>query len=75
MEWFEWYEGNLKNRYKSVDSSWDNEIEHFFNAIESGSKIKMGNTTDALNLMHHIDEIYKSDNRKLKNALDLNIDL
>ena len=35
----------------------------------------MGNTTDALNLMHHIDEIYKSDNRKLKNALDLNIDL
>lgn len=58
-----------------VDSSWDNEIEHFFNAIESGSKIKMGNTTDALNLMHHIDEIYNSDNRKLKNALDLNIDL
>ena len=58
-----------------VDSSWDNEIEHFFNAIEYGSEINMGNTSDALNLMHHIDEIYITGKRELKNALDLNIEL
>ena len=55
-----------------IDSSWDNEIKHFFDAIEKDKKISLGNTTDALNLMKHIDKIYKSDNRPLKDALNLN---
>ena len=54
-----------------VDSSWDDEIKHFFDAIEYGSQIEFGNTKDALNLMKHIDSIYKSDNRSLNNALDI----
>lgn len=54
-----------------VDSSWDNEIKHFFDAIENGKEITLGNTTDALNLMRHIDKIYISDRRPLKNALNL----
>ena len=55
-----------------VDTSWDSEIKHFFDAIELGSKIELGNTSDALNLMKHLDKIYLSDNRPLKNALDNN---
>ena len=52
------------------DTSWDDEIKHFFDAIEYGSEIKLGNTKDALNLMRHVDKIYHSDNRSLNNALD-----
>ena len=52
------------------DCSWDDEIKHFFDAIEYGSEIKLGNTSDALVLMKHIDQIYASDSRPLKNALD-----
>ena len=55
-----------------IDSSWDNEIKHFFDAIEKDKKISLGNTTDALNLMQHIDKIYESDNRPLRNALKIN---
>ena len=52
-----------------VNSSWHAELTHFFNSLNKNSPIKIGNTKDALILMRHIDNIYASDNIKLKNIL------
>ncbi|MCH2154702.1 MAG: Gfo/Idh/MocA family oxidoreductase [Opitutales bacterium] len=41
-----------------TDHSWDEEIRTFFHAINSGSEIKLGNSTDALTLMKAMDRIY-----------------
>ncbi len=43
------------------DSSWQSEIDHFFKAIEEDSKIDVGNSNDAMNVMKTIEAIYKSD--------------
>ena len=48
-----------------TDESWHSEAEQFFSAIKSNSKVKIGNSSDALKLMKIIDEIYSF--RKGKN--------
>ena len=40
------------------NNSWRYEVEHFFNAINNDSPIKIGNSSDALRLMTVIDKIY-----------------
>ena len=42
-----------------VNTSWQSEIDHFFNAIINDTPIEIGNSTDALKVMKVIDEIYK----------------
>ena len=46
-----------------IDSSWQSEIDHFFECIESGQPIQYGNSGDALAVMKMIDRIY-SDGKK-----------
>ena len=48
-----------------TDESWHSEAEQFFSAIKSNSKVKIGNSSDALKLMKITDEIYSF--RKGKN--------
>ncbi len=43
----------------TTNPSWMYELNHFFEAIENDSDIKIGNSKDALDLMKIIDEIYK----------------
>ena len=43
------------------DKSWRSEVDHFFDAIEQDTPIKIGSSTDALNVMKTIDAIYRSD--------------
>lgn len=52
-----------------VNASWNTELRQFFNSVNTNSPIKIGNTKDALILMRHIDNIYASDNIKLKSIL------
>ena len=46
-----------KIKYET-DSSWRNEVEHFFNAIVNDQPVMIGNSKDALLLMQTIDSIY-----------------
>lgn len=41
-----------------VDTSWDEETDIFFNAIQNGAKIESGNSTHALAVMEVVDRIY-----------------
>lgn len=50
-----------------TDRSWESEIEMFFDAIETGSCVPLGNTADALKLMTVMDKIY-GDRRKAQGA-------
>lgn len=42
------------------DYSWDSEIEHFFDSIESKQTPKLGNSNDAVKLMRTIKKIYQN---------------
>ena len=42
-----------------VNTSWRSEVDHFFDAIEHGGRIEIGNSDDALELMRTIDKIYE----------------
>ena len=55
------WKDEVKTQYVE-DHSWRYEIEHFFNAIENDTAIKIGNSDDALKLMNIIDKIYESKN-------------
>tara|TARA_R110000868_G_scaffold383578_12_gene650761 strand:- start:12886 stop:13881 length:996 start_codon:yes stop_codon:yes gene_type:complete len=55
------WKDEVKTQYVD-DHSWRYEIEHFFNAIENDTDIKIGNSDDALKLMNIIDKIYESKN-------------
>ena len=55
-----------------LDTSWQSEVDHFFDAISNNTPIKHGNTSDALTLMQHLDRIYASDQRPRKPALGIN---
>ncbi len=44
------------------DSFWRSEIDHFLDAVENNSLIKIGNSSDALQLMQLLDEIYQQGN-------------
>lgn len=41
-----------------VDTSWQSEVDHFFNCILDGKSIRYGRSEDALKLMELIDRIY-----------------
>lgn len=43
------------------DKSWRSEVDHFFDAIERGTDIKVGNSNDALNVMETLEAIYNGD--------------
>jgi predicted dehydrogenase len=43
-----------------LDTSWQSEVEHFFDCISTDSSVKHGNSADALKLMELIDQTYKS---------------
>jgi predicted dehydrogenase len=42
-----------------VDNSWRSEVDQFFNSIEKGDAIAIGNSNDAFKLMRIIDRIYE----------------
>lgn len=42
-----------------TDRSWNSEIEYFLDAIRTGRRSMLGNSSDALKLMQIIDKIYK----------------
>ena len=44
-----------------VDNSWRYEVQHFFEAIQQGTPIKIGSSQDALKVMRLIDRIYEND--------------
>ncbi len=52
------WKDEVKTQYLS-NSSWRYEMQHFFTAIDYNTNIEIGNSYDALKLMHVIDEIYK----------------
>ncbi len=41
-----------------VDTSWQSEIDHFFDCIAQNQNVRYGTSTDALNVMKMIDRIY-----------------
>jgi len=41
-----------------IDTSWQSEIDHFFECIETGQDVRYGTPEDALALMHLIDRVY-----------------
>ena len=41
------------------NNSWRYEVEHFFNAIDTNTPVKIGNSKDALKLMRIIDKVYE----------------
>jgi predicted dehydrogenase len=41
-----------------IDTSWQSEVDHFFECIEQEQAIRYGNSSDALNVMRMIDRIY-----------------
>jgi predicted dehydrogenase len=55
------WKDEVKTQYLN-NNSWRYEMEHFFKAIKNDQPIKIGNSSDALNLMRVIDEIYKNKN-------------
>jgi len=52
------WKDEVKTQYLD-NYSWRYEIEHFFDAIENDTSIKIGNTDDSLKLMRIIDKIYE----------------
>jgi 1,5-anhydro-D-fructose reductase (1,5-anhydro-D-mannitol-forming) len=46
-----------------ADTSWNEEIKHFFDSINQGGHPKLGASTDALNLMLLVDRIYSGDTK------------
>lgn len=44
-----------------VDNSWRYEVQHFFEAIQQDTPIKIGSSQDALKVMRLIDRIYQND--------------
>jgi 1,5-anhydro-D-fructose reductase (1,5-anhydro-D-mannitol-forming) len=52
------WKDEVKTQYLT-NSSWRYEMQHFFNAIENKTEIKIGNSDDALKLMTIIDRIYE----------------
>lgn len=42
------------------NTSWTSEIHHFFDAIEEGTGVRIGSSSDALELMRTLDSIYES---------------
>ena len=55
------WKDEVKTQYID-DHSWRYELEHFLDAIENDTPIKIGSSEDAHKLMSIIDEIYKSKN-------------
>ncbi len=60
----------------SVDTSWNSEVEHFFDAIDKNKPVTIGSSQDALSVMTLIDAIYENDrdeysvlNTKLKTVV------
>jgi predicted dehydrogenase len=51
----------------NADTSWRSEVDTFFDAIEQDRPILTGNSTDALKLMHLIDEIYTQERLQTNN--------
>ena len=52
------WKDEVKTKYLT-NNSWRYEMEHFIQAIENDTPIKIGNSNDALQIMKIIDEIYK----------------
>jgi predicted dehydrogenase len=52
------WKDEIKKQYID-NNSWRYEMEHFFNAIRTGSRITIGSSEDALKLMKIIDKIYQ----------------
>lgn len=52
------YESEERIVYR-VNNSWMSEINHFIDHVESNKKIKIGNSSDALNVMRIMDKIYE----------------
>ena len=55
------WKDEVKTQYID-DHSWRYETEHFIDAIENDTDIKIGNSSDAQKLMRIIDKIYKDKN-------------
>lgn len=49
-----------------VDSSWENEIKHFLNAIINDAPIEIGTSSDALNVMKLVDMVYENERQDAK---------
>lgn len=49
------------NFFYKKDNSWKEEVDEFANIVKNNSSVKIGNLTDALNVMKMIDKIYKND--------------
>jgi len=47
-----------------TDTSWASEVQHFMSAVNEGHDIKLGNSSDALDLMRAIDQVYLSGKKK-----------
>jgi predicted dehydrogenase len=43
-----------------IDMSWDSEVSYFLDLAKRGTSIEIGNSTDALNVMKVVDNIYRS---------------
>jgi len=52
------WKDEIKTQYTD-NNSWRYEMQHFFNAITNNRLVTIGNSSDALELMNIIDEIYK----------------
>jgi len=52
------WKDEVKTQYLT-NNSWRYEMEHFFNAIKNNTKVSIGNSNDALEIMQIVDKIYK----------------
>jgi predicted dehydrogenase len=50
-----------------IDSSWDNEVRHFIDAINNNTDVEIGTSHDALKVMGLIDEVYKNERHDSEN--------
>lgn len=60
-----------------IDSSWQNEVDSFFNTIINNSPIVSGSSQDSLNVMQLIDRIYENEtlmNKTLHEDLQITVD-
>lgn len=48
----------------TANNCWRSEIQHFFDAIQKGLPIEVGNSQDALKLMRIVDKIYANDHSR-----------
>jgi len=56
-----------------IDTSWQSEIDHFFECIDHDRSVQYGNSSDALAVMQMVDKIYavgKVDRRGLRRDID-----